>query len=259
MLKVFIISLKHDIDKRNRICTTLDAMSIEYEIIDGVYGKNLQAKYINALNQQGILCKRGYLATPGEIGCSLSHNLAIKRILVDKIGWACILEDDAILDSRFKDFVMNFDETSHNPNDLYLLGGQEGLRTRRLISKSVYYKKNIGNQIFNRVMYSNKYITRACAYVISFDSSQKYISHYESNFYLTDDWDYLIENNIFEKIYFSDFVAHPIDLKDSNLESERLNAFANTVGYKKTYYYKLLSNAVYLIKIFLSSIKKYIP
>ena len=46
----------------------------------------------------------------------------------------------------------------------------------------------------------------------------------ENEFILADDWAYLERKGLIEKIYLSDFVDHPVDLSDSNIQKERENA-----------------------------------
>lgn len=259
MLKIYIISLAHDIDKRANIKAALDAMCIKYEFIDAVYGRELDETIFLNLSQDGILKKRGYSATLGEIGCSISHTIALKKIITENVEWGCILEDDVILDHRFKNFYENFYKVSHDTNTLYLLGGQEGLITRHLFSKSVIYRKYIGELIFHKVMYTEKYVTRACAYVISNQACHRYLSLYIDKFFLTDNWDYLIRKKVFQQIFFSSFVKHPIDLSKSNLEKERLLGYKNTKGFKDHFIYKLLSKISFIMKFMLSILKKYLP
>lgn len=228
MLHIYIVSLKQDIEKREAISKILQDYELEFSFIDAIYGKELSEDTINSIRSKsvGSLIDRGFAPTHGEIGCTLSHLKVYQNILDNNLDWACILEDDVILDERFNIFIRNFQDTGLNPESLYLLGGQNGLSNKKII-KSIKNISTIGEQKFTKTIKSEDFIYRTCCYLISAPLAKKLIDLSRTNFILADDWRYLIKNDVIRQLYLSDFVHHPPDLSKSNLQQERALAFSN--------------------------------
>lgn len=231
MLHIFIVSLQQDVEKRETISKTLSDFNLDFTFIDAVYGRELPNEYLNYLinKSSGKLIDRGFPATPGEIGCTLSHLIAYQQILDNDLDWACILEDDAILDKRFKIFIEGFQDTGLNPKALYILGGQNGLYERQII-KSIKNTKVVGSQDFSKTIRSEQYILRTCCYLISLQLAKKIINLSETKFILADDWDYLVKNKVINRIYMSNFVDHPLDLSLSYIQKERDVAYKDSIS-----------------------------
>lgn len=100
-MKIFVINLKKDVEKRQKIEAQLQALALEYEIIEAVYGKDLQDDELETLVKDYKNC---YL-TKGEIGCVLSHQLIYKKMQEENIHHALILEDDVVIKPETKDFL----------------------------------------------------------------------------------------------------------------------------------------------------------
>lgn len=222
MLHIFIVSLQQDIKKRAAISKILNEFNLEFTFIDAVYGKELSTDYLHSLrsNSSGLLVDRGFPASPGEIGCTLSHLKAYQEVIDRGLEWACILEDDAILDSRFRKFINEFDSRNLNPLNLYLLGGQIP-NSKKYIIKSIKNVKKIGSQNFYKTIRSERFIYRTCCYLISSNLAKNLIVLGGDEFILADDWAYLVEKGIISSIYLADFVDHPIDFTDSHIQKER--------------------------------------
>lgn len=229
MLHIFIVSLQQDVEKRKAISKILNDFSLDFTFIDAVYGKDLPSDYLDSLRKKssGKLANRGFSATPGEIGCTLSHIKVYEKVVDKGLEWACILEDDAILDNRFKKFINEFDSKDLNSNNLYLLGGQTP-NSKKYIIKSARNIANIGAQKFHKTIKSEQIIYRTCCYLISSDLARNLISLGEKELLLADDWAYLIEKGIIKSIYLAEFVEHPLDLTDSNIQREREHAAIDT-------------------------------
>jgi len=241
MLPIYIISLKQDMEKRQVISNTLKDFGLEFKFIDAIHGKELSDVIVNSARRhsKGNILRRGFVPTPNEIGCTLSHLKAYKNILDNNLSWACILEDDAILDRKFKTFIEGFQETILDPKTLYLLGGQNGLDQLSVI-KSRKNKITIAGQKFTKTIKSEKYIYRTCCYLISSYLAENIIQLSDKVFIVADDWAYLADNRIINRIYLSDFVDHPLDLSASRIQKERkieeLRATSNGTHGKNTFY-----------------------
>ena len=229
MLYVYVISLVKDVKKRNEISGFLNKFNIKFEFIDAIYGKNLSISTMEVIRNKskGKVLGRRYSATPGEIGCTLSHLEAYKKIVANKQKWACILEDDAILDHQFELFIKEFSDVELEPSNLYLLGGQNGLDQEYLV-KSRRKVIKVGGQYFFKTIKSESVIYRTCCYILSDKMANKFINLYQKEYILADDWEYLVDRKLVKKIYLADFVDHPIDLSCSNIEAER-SFFASKV------------------------------
>lgn len=257
MLPVLVVSLKHDVIKRQAIAEKLSGLNINFEFIDAVYGKELSDFFCNSLQLKGKIKSRGFPPTRGEIGCSLSHISAYSHIISKEMDWVCILEDDAILDERFSRFLYLFDEKKFNINNIYILGGQEGLSPSRYISKSFFKKIKCENQYFYRVNNTDKYVNRTCCYMIHRDLTIKMIDIFSHGFYLADDWQSFKKEGVYQYMYLSNFVAHPLDLTLSSIEQEReaarnLNAFTS-----KGLIYNLVKKTYLIGQFFYTQLKRF--
>lgn len=94
-LPVFVISLAKARERRRSICAHLDALGVEYALIDAVEGAALTEQERREVTAEGADL------LPGEIGCALSHLIAWRRIAEGPAPAGLILEDDARLDARF--------------------------------------------------------------------------------------------------------------------------------------------------------------
>lgn len=222
MLHIFIVSLKQDVEKREAISRILNEFNLDFTFIDAIYGKELPDSYLESIRNKsaGKIVNRGFPATPGEIGCTLSHLKVYQEVIDRGLEWACILEDDAILDGRFKTFINDFESKDLSPLNLYLLGGQTP-ESKKHIIKSVRNIRDIGSQRFHKTLKSEKIIYRTCCYLINSNLAKKLISLGNDKLILADDWAYLVEKEIIRNIYLAEFVEHPVDLTDSHIQKER--------------------------------------
>lgn len=224
MLPIYVVSLKRDVARRTVIQQKMDEFSLSFIFIDAVEGRLLSAEKLEGIRQKsaGGILTRHYDATPGEVGCSLSHLNIYEVIQKGSSDWACILEDDAILDDRFAQFYVDFQnkQCELDTNNLYLLGGQNGLE-HPLVFKSFVRKTTIGQQVFVKTIHSQEYIYRTCCYLMSQSMAAKLVELSESFFFIADDWAFLARQQIIQQIYLADFVDHPLDLSDSSIEKER--------------------------------------
>lgn len=224
MLHIYVISLERDTEKRKIINETLNSFNLNFSFVDAVDGATLTESQVNSIRNKsvGTVVSRGFPATAGEIGCTLSHVKAYQQMLKDNQEWACILEDDVILDERFKVFIDTFHSNEMNLEDLYLLGGMTEIS--RAIVRSIKNNKYIGKQKFYKLIKSEHLIYRACCYLISSEMADRLSKLSSNEFLLADNWLYLLKSKYINRVYLADFVAHPIDLSTSNLEKGRKEA-----------------------------------
>ena len=97
-MHIFVINLPEDHERREAIEQQLNGLGLDYEIFPAVRGKAL-AEAERAASYDEVWHRRneGRDATPGELGCALSH-IGIYRLIQERgISHALVLEDDAWL------------------------------------------------------------------------------------------------------------------------------------------------------------------
>ncbi|WP_232001902.1 glycosyltransferase family 25 protein [Shimwellia blattae] len=225
--------MKKDTIRRKDISDKLNSYGVSFSFIDAVDGKLIDDEIVNRLNINGAASRKKRKITRGEIGCTFSHLLAYDNIINNNIPIAIILEDDAIVDERFGDFVSCIDNSDfpHDCDDLYILGGQNGIDKSKFISKSFWGKKKFGGQYFYKTIRSEGYIFRTCCYLLSFNSARKLKELSSREFFIADEWSLFKRKNVICDLYLADFVDHPLDLSNSHIESERLDSESNTTEY----------------------------
>lgn len=240
MLHIYVISLERDKEKRKAINETLQSFGLDFSFIDAVDGIMLSESQINSIREKsvGAVVSRAIPPTPGEIGCTLSHVKAYQQMLKENQEWACILEDDVILDERFKVFIDTFQSSAVLPEDLYLMGGQACSVSKRII-KSNRNIRCVGGQEFYKTIRSQYLVQGTCCYLVSSNMASRLISLSEKKFILADNWGYLSENKYINRIYLSNFVDHPIDLSTSSLQKEREEATLKNPSKKVSRLHKL--------------------
>ncbi|MDM2744846.1 MULTISPECIES: glycosyltransferase family 25 protein [Citrobacter] len=220
MIKIYIVSLKKDNARRTNLSNQLKKLNIPFEIIDAVEGNLLDALIIDNYNKKAIY-RYKRLVGPNEIGCSLSHQKVYLDIIKNKIEWAIILEDDVNVKVDFLTLIKNkiyqFDK-----DNLYILGGQNGLLSKKMQQTSFFNKIELNKTFFlEKAIKSEKYIFRTCCYMINNNVAKKLVEKFNNEFFIADDWLTLKKDKIIKHIFISDMIDHPTDLSDSSIELER--------------------------------------
>ncbi|CAB1317802.1 unnamed protein product [Coregonus sp. 'balchen'] len=104
--EIFLINLKHRIDRRDRMLSTLSVLGIDITLTEAVDGKALNSSQLQAM---GIDMLPGYkdpysgrVLTRGEIGCFLSHYNIWKQVVEQGLQLVLVLEDDVRFEPRFR-------------------------------------------------------------------------------------------------------------------------------------------------------------
>jgi len=238
-MKVYVVSL---IESSRRLNISDELKNIPFQYLDAVYGKDLGEKYLETINSQQWVKERYKRAlTYGEIGCSLSHLKIYKDMLNKDIPWAIIFEDDISIKSPFYDVLLN-NIDKFNPNDLYILGAQEGLACNDYVILSNKDSINLNVSIkFNKTIDSERYVYRTAAYLISKKVAENILNFTEQKFCLADDWSCFKKHNLFNELYMGNFISHPVDLtQQSLLELERSSKIKKNWKMRYPLIYKIL-------------------
>lgn len=259
-LHIYIISLASDITRRQKIESLLVGSNLSYEFVDAVYGKDLTETQLSSLNLQSVQIRLKRNLALSEIGCTLSHLKAFKDIVHKNIQWACILEDDAIFDSAFIDFIHRVKSYQDlKTSNLYMLGGQDGLPASKFIAKSFFSKVVLGGSVFHKTILSHQYIFRTCCYLINIDMARSLLNLSNKEFFVADDWFFFHKLGIVDDIYLSDLVNHPVDLSTSHIENDRLISFSNVnVVQSINFKFRLKRKLNFLTKKCVSFLKRFL-
>lgn len=97
-MKIFVINLPEDVERRRRVEEQLQRFGLAYEVVPAVKGGLLGVEQ-RATQYDDVRFARneGRSALPGELGCALSHVGVYRRMLELGLPFALILEDDAWL------------------------------------------------------------------------------------------------------------------------------------------------------------------
>ena len=91
-LRIFVISLARAAERRATVSAHLQALGLEYELVDGVDGRALPAEEHARLLAPGVT-----FSSPGVVGCYMSHMAVYRRLVETGAAAALVLEDDATL------------------------------------------------------------------------------------------------------------------------------------------------------------------
>lgn len=222
---IFIVSLKKDTDRRRQISKALSSQALPFTIVDAIEGAKLtqgDMPWFESANSGKFDVKASGM---NEIACSLSHQSIYQHIVKNDIEWALFLEDDVIIDKKLSPLIKALEQGKSDllkKDYLYLLGGQEGLSSRKRISLSFFNKIAIANVTFRLLTYSPDKIFRACCYLIHRNTCKRIITEFERQFFVADSWGLLYKKQAIKGYYLAEIIKHPIvSVENSNLEADR--------------------------------------
>lgn len=181
-IKVFIINLRRSVQRRASIIEQMDKHGIGYELFPAVDGKEIDDETMRKIHSISDRFKETYFRDMerGEAGAALSHIGIYKKIVVEKIDCAIILEDDVEFDDRLKKLVDNYKRTRAvlRHYDLVLLGYSRN---------DLNYKKKADCSYWGRIELYEKikvgapvhWYWAAIGYLVSYGGAQKLLSHSE--------------------------------------------------------------------------------
>jgi glycosyl transferase family 25 len=104
-MRVFIISLESELERRHKIGLQCKEQSLFCEFINAVDGRKLPSEIATTVTHDFYNSK----LTRGEIGCALSHLNIYSKMVSENISHALVLEDDAIFDGSLHDCLSGVD------------------------------------------------------------------------------------------------------------------------------------------------------
>lgn len=101
-MKVFVLNLARCTERMARVKARLDELGVPFERLEGIDDTLMdETAKRRSVSRLGWWCCSLRPITRGQIGCTLSHQLAYRRMLAEGLDRACVLEDDVVLDDRF--------------------------------------------------------------------------------------------------------------------------------------------------------------
>ena len=102
-MDIFVINLARRKERMSFMEKQFASLGIAFERIEAVDGETLsheeKRKTVSGFRWW---CSQGYKVRAGEIGCALSHRMALAKIVNKDLSCACIMEDDVALGNGFK-------------------------------------------------------------------------------------------------------------------------------------------------------------
>lgn len=92
-MKVFVVSLKRSVDRRERIQTHLDALDISFEFFDAIDGSVEGFLYSEHAHPDITKKRKGYTLKTSEVACFASH-YALWKISIELNESIVIIEDN---------------------------------------------------------------------------------------------------------------------------------------------------------------------
>ena len=146
-MKIFVINLERDMDRRLSIQSQLNKFEIPFEFEKGVLGSAIPKEELAVIYDKKKtfrnLCRE---LTKAEIGCAISHINVYKRIVEENIPYALILEDDIIIPKQLS-MILKKIEPQIDPRkpDLFLLSRADNVKNKHeYIHPNIYpfYSEN---------------------------------------------------------------------------------------------------------------------
>lgn len=253
---VFVISLKSDIERREKIAKLLDDVNIDFEFFDAIDYRS--DKFKSIINNASANSHAKYVdMTEPEMACTLSHLAVYQQIIDRNLQWALILEDDVHFDRRLSEVVhaLSLSTSPLKQGCSYVLGGQQGTSDYQLFGLSLRHIVKIGGIWFRKVTYKKHKVTRTCSYIVDQKYCQQALKLFSSHgFYLIDDRKILFDNDVMGDIYFCDIVTHPlVNISNSHLELSRVNKNKGVCVKKRNVIIAYILSLRYRIRVFLGS------
>jgi glycosyl transferase, family 25 len=160
-IKIFIINLKNEFDRRKHIVNELKKLNLEFEIYFAKKGSELTNKEITLYSQKKAFKNENRDLSLDEISCALSHIKIYKKICESKYKLSLILEDDVVIN---KDLLNIFKNLNKFPKNWELINFYTDAK-KKSIRKKIY--KNYQCVRFN------ERANRTCSYLIKIKTAEK--------------------------------------------------------------------------------------
>tara|TARA_Y100000991_G_C21954275_1_gene341307 strand:- start:863 stop:1645 length:783 start_codon:yes stop_codon:yes gene_type:complete len=222
--RTYVINLDRSPDRLKKIKIQCDNAGIKFERWRAYDGSKLN---LNDLKQKKILSPQNKMIV-GAIGCSMSHINLWKHCNQLNDKYILVLEDDCLIDKKFKKKLKLYIKQLPNNWDIFYLGASN-INGKKISENILIPNKNIDSRSTeNTGMY---------AMMINKDILPRLI---RENIPISGNIDQTIKNNLFEKlnVYF----AYPPIITHNNNEKSMRRVVSNRAS--TTNWFKYIQNNV---------------
>ena len=119
-MRIFVINLDVDTERRQRLENRLAELGLDWTRVSAIDGNRLTSSH-EALVDRDAQAARGLRISPGEIGCWLSHRLAHGMVAAEPGGMGLILEDDIHVREELPDVLEQLERGAAGDFDVVYL------------------------------------------------------------------------------------------------------------------------------------------
>ncbi|HAV14449.1 MAG TPA: hypothetical protein DCX06_13305 [Opitutae bacterium] len=167
MIPTYLINLGRSTDRLRSMQEQLERLDIPFERIAAVDGTNLEPSSV-AFQVGNAIPTCGRSLTDGEIGCSMSHLIAYKKIVEAGHPFALILEDDLWLPPHTRSLVEELIEWNRPQKwDIVLLHHMNS-------SFRKFSSTKVNRRI--RLIQFKRSAASAAGYIVSLETAQRLLS-----------------------------------------------------------------------------------
>lgn len=205
-------------DRLQTLQARLSRHGFVVHLIEGVNGPDMRAAdyFRQTLHWRKF---KGHTMTPGELGCTRSHQQALRLAAAQGGPGHLILEDDFQASDAALEWIAQAGECVP-PDTLLHLGGQEGMQRFFRYLRGVECTQCPGTVEIDRA--DLPFLSRTVAYVVDSQIAQAMVRLIDQGAYVIDDFAYAQARGAFQSIWFRWVVSHPLDLSSSGIEAERV-------------------------------------
>jgi glycosyl transferase family 25 len=140
-MKIFVINLERDTERRKSIQTQFDQLLISFEFSTGVLGSTITPQQkAEWYDDKKAFRNKCTSIVPAHIGCSLSHVNVYRKILEQNLPYALILEDDVILPINFISILNEIENVIKiDRAEVILLSPAVGIQKETIKVNKTYY------------------------------------------------------------------------------------------------------------------------
>jgi glycosyl transferase family 25 len=164
-IKIFIINLKNEFDRRKHIVNELRKLNLKFEIYLAKKGRELSKKEISLYSKKESFKNENRDLSIDEISCALSHIKIYKKIVKYKYKLSLVLEDDVVIHRNLLNIFKNLHKF---PQNWELINFYTDAKKK--ITGPRIYKK------YKTVQFKER-ANRACAYLIKMKTAEKLLRH----------------------------------------------------------------------------------
>jgi glycosyl transferase family 25 len=200
------------------ISNRLTSLGYRVVVVEGIRGAELTAQDFFRLTNP-FRARTGKLMTPGELGCLMSHEKALRLAASVGQGRHLILEDDFIASDTALNWIAQVQDQVTQGTLLHL-GGQEHMGR--------FYRYVRGEPITSLPEVANvytedlRYLMCTVAYMVDSRTATALAELMAREPYLADDFGHVFRQGAIKRIWFRWVVSHPTDATTSTIAADRL-------------------------------------